>query len=482
MKLSDLIDDPRAGGPEISGLTADSRAVKPGFLFAALPGTATDGRRFIPDALARGAVAILIPSDGDVPSAPGAAIIVDANPRQRLALLAARFYGRQPSVIAAVTGTNGKTSVAGFTRQIWAKLGLASASLGTLGVDTPFGHLPLSHTTPDPVELHQKLDVLAEKGVTHLAMEASSHGLAQYRLDGVTLAAAGFTNLTRDHLDYHPTFEDYRDAKARLFTELLPRDGLAVVNADGAGAEFFAEIAGTRGLRLMTAGARGKDLRLLAQTPKMDGQTITLEIAGRKREFHFPLPGRFQVENALVAAGLVIGLGGAVDAVIEALAHLTGAPGRLEAAGATPTGARVYVDYAHTPDAVETVLAAVRPHVTGRLHIIIGCGGDRDPGKRPLMGRAAARLADHVIVTDDNPRSEDPARIREAVLDGAPAAEEIADRAEAIKSGIAALGAGDILVIAGKGHEEGQIVAGIVHPFNDLLVARAALREMGGRA
>ena len=475
MRLSALAGHaPSGDDPDISGLTADSRAVQPGFLFAALPGAKADGTAFVRDAVQRGAAAVL---GGEVLRGhdPGVPLVIDANPRLRLALMAARFHPRQPGTIVAVTGTNGKTSVASFTRQIWTHLGHPAASFGTVGIVSPKGVRGLSHTTPDPIEIHRLLDELAGEGVTHAAFESSSHGLAQHRADGVRLKAAGFTNLTRDHLDYHHTLEAYEAAKLRLFTEVLPADGVAVINADGVGARAFIAAARRRGLRLVTVGEGGEDLRMTARLPVGDGQQICVWWEGREHRFLLPLAGAFQASNALVAAGLVLATGGNPVAVFAALATLHGAPGRLEKIGVTRAGVPVYVDYAHTPDALETVLRALRPHAQGQLWVVFGCGGDRDAGKRPLMGAAAQALADRVIVTDDNPRTEDARLIRAAVLAGAAGAMEIGDRARAIAAAVAGAVAGDVVVVAGKGHEAGQIVGREVLPFSDADEVRAAI-------
>jgi UDP-N-acetylmuramoyl-L-alanyl-D-glutamate--2,6-diaminopimelate ligase len=468
------------GDPEISGLTADSRQVKPGFLFAALRGAARDGRAFAAEAVQRGAAAILTDDPAalvlDPESRGRVAIVADANPQRRLALLAARFYGRQPRVVAAVTGTNGKTSVAHFTREIWAASGHPAASLGTLGLVSPSGRRSGALTTPDPVGLHRDLAELAAAGIDHLALEASSHGLAQFRLDGVAVAAAAFTNLTRDHLDYHGDMAAYRAAKTRLFTELLAPCGAAILNADSP--EFAALAAACRaGGHPVVAygGAPGCELRIVEQTPRPCGQWITAELSGAAHEFELPLVGAFQAMNVLAALGLVTATGLPLQAALPALPRLTGVPGRLQLAGETATGAAIFVDYAHTPDALATVLAALRPHTRGRLAVVFGAGGDRDRGKRPLMGRAASELADRVYVTDDNPRSEEPAEIRRAILAAAPTAVEIGDRRAAITTAIAELRRGDVLVIAGKGHESGQIVGAEILPFDDVEVAREAL-------
>jgi UDP-N-acetylmuramoyl-L-alanyl-D-glutamate--2,6-diaminopimelate ligase len=460
---------------DVTGVTADSRAVAPGFLFFALAGAKADGLQFARQALAAGAAAIVgerAPS-GDLAAAPF--IQVD-DARKKLSLAAAALYPRQPQKIVAVTGTSGKTSVADFTRQIFAFCGLAAASLGTIGVIKPSGEVYGSLTTPDPVTLHKTLDALAAEGVTHLALEASSHGLDQRRLDGVRLSAGAFTNLSRDHLDYHTGLEDYFAAKLRLFETLLQPGQPAVVAADG---DFSARVIAAcraRGLRVFSVGARGEGIRLAAI--EAEGFSLQLELAHEGRRFHvkLPLAGGFQAENALVAAGLALAVGCPADKVFAALEQLRGAPGRLEFIG-EKSGAPVFVDYAHKPDALEKALAALKPFARRRLIVVFGCGGDRDAGKRPIMGEIAARHADVVIVTDDNPRSEDAGRIRAEILAAAPGAREIAGRAAAIREGVALLRAGDVLLIAGKGHETGQIVGGEVLPFSDHDEARAALGE-----
>ena len=468
---------------EFSGLASDSREVKPGYLFAALSGRNANGAAFIADAVKRGAVAVLSRPEAraDVEKL-GVRFIADENPRLRLARFASAHFGAQPQTVAAITGTNGKTSVAVFLREIWTALGHKSASMGTIGVIAPSGETALRQTTPDPIETHRLLAQLEGEGVDHLAVEASSHGLDQYRLDGVEIAAAGFTNITRDHLDYHPTFEDYLATKLRLFREVVRDGGVAVVNADAEHSGDFLAAAKKRGLKIVTVGEKGETLKLVARRPHGDGQSLTVAHAGRTHDVEFPLAGGFQASNALVAAGLAIGLGDAADKVFAALARLKGAPGRLEKVAYAKSGAAIYVDYAHTPDALQTVLTAIRPHVTGRLHVVFGCGGDRDKGKRPLMGKAAGAFADAVIVTDDNPRGEDPAAIRKEALAGAPGAREIGDRAQAIREAIAALGAGDALVIAGKGHESGQTIGDTTRPFSDRAEAIKAALALGGSA
>lgn len=466
--------------PDMTGLTADSRAVEPGFLFAALPGAQFDGRDFIDQAIARGAHAILAPTGTVLPAdADGVELITDDRPRRQFARMAAAFYGKQPATIAAVTGTNGKTSTANFTRQIWERLGKTAASLGTLGITAPGMEQYGALTTPDPVALHASLAELADAGITHLAMEASSHGLDQHRLDGVRVTSAGFTNLSRDHLDYHGSMEAYLEAKARLFDDILAPGGTAVLNADAPECEALATRAEAAGRRVMRYGARGADIRLEALVPQPHGSRLSLNVLGRSFDLTLPLAGAFQAANALCALGLVLADGADLDEAIGALEDLNGVRGRMELVARHPNGAAIYVDFAHTPDALETVLEALRPHTMGRLAVVFGCGGDRDPGKRPVMGATVARLADLPIVTDDNPRNEDPAAIRAAVMAACPGAEEIGDRAEAIRNAVAGLAPDDVLVIAGKGHETGQIVGEDVHPFDDSEHARTAAKTLG---
>ncbi len=469
--------------PEIAGLATDSRQVEPGFLFAAWRGTQRDGRRFAGEAASRGAVAILTDDAGALDLDPDArrriAIVTAANPQHCLALAAARFYGRQPATIAAVTGTNGKTSVAHFTREIWSALGHPAASLGTLGLVTPSGRRPGALTTPDPVALHRDLTMLAASGIDHAAIEASSHGLDQCRLDGLAVAAAAFTNLTRDHLDYHRDMAAYRAAKERLFTSLLAADGHAVLNADSSEYPRLAALCRARGQRVIAyGGTDGAELRLRERIAEPGGQRLGLDVFGTRHQLTLPLVGDFQAMNALAALGLVIATGSPAAPAIAALQRLPPVPGRLQFVGA-PNRAAVYVDYAHTPDALATVLAALRPHAEGRLVVVFGAGGDRDRGKRPQMGRIASELADRVYVTDDNPRTEAPAEIRRAILAAAPHAVEIGDRRAAIAAATGDLRPGDVLVIAGKGHESGQIVGTEILPFDDVEVARAAIAAPG---
>jgi len=470
-------------GPEdldIQGLSADSRACEAGYLFAALSGTQVDGRRFIADAAARGSVAVLTDESGlDQISAEGLALVASTEPRRSFALACARYYERQPRTSIAVTGTNGKSSVTEFCRQFWQLLGHDSATVGTLGVVGPDGAESLAHTTPDPVTLHASLQALADRGIDRLAIEASSHGLDQSRLDGMAFKAAGFTNLTQDHFDYHPTVEAYLEAKAHLFDLVLP-GGTAVLNADILEFAMLAERCRQRDLAIASYGRTGTHLRLLRQASAADGrQALTIAADSREIDVDLPLAGRFQAMNILCAAAMVA----AVEkcAVADVLKHapgLRGVRGRLEAVPGHPAGAQVYVDYAHTPDALENVLATLRDDVEGRLVVVFGCGGDRDRVKRPLMGEIAGRLADSIVVTDDNPRGEDPALIRREILAAVPDARDIGDRRAAIETAIASLRQGDVLVIAGKGHEPGQTVGGTTLPFDDAEEARRVLANL----
>jgi len=465
--------------PVLAGLTLDSRKVQPGYLFAALAGTQRDGTAFVDDAVRRGAVAILAAPDADLPSLdPGIVVVRDANPRRRVALMASAFAGLQPATIAAVTGTNGKSSTVHFVRQIWERMGLKAASVGTLGIVSPGLVRDGGLTTPDPVQLHEDLAALARQGVSHLAIEASSHGIDQHRLDGLHLAAAAFTNLTHEHLDYHHSMDAYFAAKARLFEVLLPPGGTAVVNADSDRAEALCAICRPRDIRFWTYGAQGREIRLLSDVPTPAGQHLALEIMGVRHEVDLPLVGGFQASNALAALGLVLATGGEPARAVEALAHLTGAPGRLQLVARHRSGAAVYVDYAHKPEALETVLRTLRPFARGKLVVVFGCGGDRDRAKRPVMGEIATRIADLAIVTDDNPRSEEPTAIRAEIVRGIAGDRrnwiEVADgRHSAIAAGMEALSsADDLLLIAGKGHETGQTIKGVTHHFDDAEEAR----------
>ena len=463
---------------DINGLTCDSRRVEPGFLFAALPGARADGRAFIGEAVRRGAVAVLGPPGTRIDETDHPVrLLVDDNPRRLFALMAARFFGAQPATIAAVTGTNGKTTVVGFLRQAWERLGRNAASLGTLGIAAPGGVVAGNLTTPDPVALHETLGNLAGDGIECLAMEASSHGIDQYRLDGVRLTAAAFTNLTRDHLDYHGSMEAYLTAKLRLFTEVMAPGGQAVINADIPYGEAVLAAAAKRSHAVLTYGSEGRDVRLRNIEPVAGGQRLKIVVMGTAHDVALPLIGAFQASNALCALALALACGEDNAAAVAALEKLEGIPGRVQLIGHYPGGGAVYVDYAHTPDALASVLKALRPHAAGRLAVVFGCGGERDPGKRREMGHFACALADSVIVTDDNPRGEDAAEIRREVMAGCSGAREIGDRGEAIRAAIAALKADDLLVIAGKGHEQGQIVGSEVLPFDDAAVAANAIGE-----
>ena len=473
MRLRDLFSDeatidPQAEAVVVTGLAVDSRAVRPGDLFFALAGSKTDGAGFIDSAIASGAVAIA----GDHPPQRACRVpfVATPNPRRALALAAAKFYPRQPATIVAVTGTSGKTSVAAFTRQIWQRLGHASASIGTIGLVSEKRTIYGSLTTPDPIALHRQLDEIAAEGVTHLAFEASSHGLDQYRLDGVRVRAGGFTNLTRDHMDYHPDVAHYLAAKLRLFRDLVAADGAAVISADHDCSQAVIDAARAKNLRIVTVGSKGdgagEGIRLVGADIDGFAQKLELEHRGRRHAVRLPLVGEFQIENALVAAGLAIGTGSEPQAVFAELELLEGAKGRLEQV-AERNGAPIFVDYAHKPDALAKALQALRPYAKRKLVVVFGAGGDRDAGKRPLMGAIAAENADSVIVTDDNPRSENPELIRSAILSTAKGAREIGDRAEAIRTAIAGLEPGDALLIAGKGHETGQIVGDRTLPFSD---------------
>lgn len=488
MRFNDIWDEENLnaiddvwGRLEITGVTCDSRRVEPGYVFAAFPGSLVDGRDYIADAIARGAAAIVVPDEDDVDYDVDVPIIRDRDARQRYATLAAGFAGRQPQHIAAVTGTNGKTSVAWFARQLLNASGIAAGNAGTLGMlatSATGGELYRvdgSLTTPDPSDLHRDLKTMAESGAEHLVLEASSHGLDQRRLDGVRVQACAFTNLSRDHMDYHGTEDAYLAAKLRLFDTLVMDGGMAVVNTDARYAEAFTSAAQRRGLGVLSIGSGcHADYKLTDQKAVASGLEISVEIDGEKRSTIVPLIGGFQAENALVALGLAVALGAELDKAFAGLAALKPAPGRMEFCGTKGT-ASVYVDYAHTPDAIATALKAIRPHTTGKVHAIFGCGGDRDPGKRPEMGGAASKNADVVYLTDDNPRGEDAEAIRKAALVGAPDAIEIGDRMSAIKTAIEGLEDGDVLIVTGKGHEQGQTVGDQVLPFDDRDAVREAL-------
>lgn len=482
MKLSDLAgllpnDASLNGEAKVSGITSDSRTAQPGAVFFALHGSKADGVAYAAEAVRKGAVAVVADKDAEIGNV-GAPVLKVDDARHVLAMAAARLYGRQPKVMAAVTGTSGKTSVAAFTRQVWAFAGEQAASIGTTGVVAPGRNDYGSLTTPDPITLHKLLAELADAGVTHASMEASSHGLDQRRLDGVKLAAAGFTNLGRDHMDYHPTVEDYLRAKMRLFDTLMSKGQPAVIFADDPFSEPAINAASKAGLEVLTVGRNGSFLQLKRVEHERYRQRAEIFADGEIYEVDLPLAGDFQIYNAMVAAGLAIATGVKPATALGALEKLQGASGRLELVGTTAAGAPVYVDYAHKPDALENVLKSVRPFTTGRVMVVFGCGGDRDRGKRPIMGEIATRLADVTIVTDDNPRSEIPADIRASIMAAAPGAIEIGDRRQAIHDAVAMLKAGDTLIVAGKGHEEGQTVGSETLPFSDHEEVRNALKEV----
>lgn len=465
----------------VKGLAADSRMVEPGQLFAALSGTQADGHIFIPEALEKGAVAVLGTATAEA-YAQLVPVIVDPEPRRRLAQLAACFYGAQPAFTAAVTGTNGKTSIASFTRQLWDRLGIRAASLGTLGLESA-GRWPKSTlTTPDAITLHRLAAELARGGVDHLVVEASSHGLDQERLSGLAIKAAAFSNISRDHFDYHGSFQAYFMAKRKLFAERLEPGGTAVLNADIEEFGVLARVARKRGCEVVDFGSGATALKLVDRRPELTGQVLEIEALGRRHRFRTGLVGAFQPHNVLAALGLAVAGGAPLEQALEALAELRGAPGRMQLVARHPLGAPAFVDYAHTPDALAKALEALRPHTRGRLFVVFGCGGNRDRGKRPLMGEVAGRLADRIWVTDDNPRDEDPARIRREILEAltgkCDGVVEIGDRAAAIRAAFAALEPGDVLIVAGKGHELGQIVGDTTLPFDDASEIKAALAAM----
>jgi UDP-N-acetylmuramoyl-L-alanyl-D-glutamate--2,6-diaminopimelate ligase len=472
MRLGDLLDSESnfAGGDAgVTGFAIDHRKVAPGTVFGAFQGTQVNGEDFIPAAIEAGAVAVVSRPGVRV---EGAAHIADPEPRRRFAAMAAKFFGPFPATTVAVTGTNGKTSTVELTRQLWRMAGFHAASIGTLGVTTADDRVTTGLTTPDVVTFLSNMAGLQREGVTHAAFEASSHGLAQHRIEGLPVAAAAFTNLSRDHLDYHGTMAAYLAAKLRLFTEVVDAAGTAVVWVDDPASRDVLRVAQSRGLRTITVGGRGDDLRLASRTPTALGQTLEIEAGGRTHKVNLPLIGAYQAANALCAAGLVIATGGDVGTTLGHLARVLTVRGRLERAGLAKSGAAIYVDYAHTPDGLRAAIEALRPHTGDKLHVVFGAGGDRDTGKRPEMGSIAVELADRVYVTDDNPRSEDPAAIRAAIMAGAPGATEVGDRREAIRAAVQAAGPNDIVLIAGKGHEQGQIVGSRILPFDDVTVAR----------
>lgn len=472
MRLDALTGDDRhgdTGAVQVTGFAIDNRKVAPGTIFGAFQGARVNGEDFIAEAIAAGAVAVVARPQARV---EGAVHIADANPRRLFARLAAKFYAPFPANCVAVTGTNGKTSTVELTRQLWRMMGHQAASIGTLGVTTSVDQVSTGLTTPDIVTFLSNMAGLRKEGITHAAFEASSHGLAQYRTEGLPVLAGAFTNLSRDHLDYHGDMDSYFAAKMRLFDEVVADGGAAVIWADDEKSEEVIARAAARGLRLLTVGERGEALRLVSREPTLLGQKLVIAAEGAEHRVDLPLIGAYQAANVLVATGLVLATGARLATVLPLLSRLQPVRGRLERAVVTRTGAPVYVDYAHTPDGLRAAIEALRPHAKGRLIVLFGAGGDRDAGKRPLMGRIAAELADHVIVTDDNPRSEDPAAIRAAVLAGAPEAEEIGGRRAAIAAAIAQAGAQDIVLLAGKGHEQGQVIGERVLPFDDVTVAR----------
>ena len=471
MLLQDLIPETTETA-EVTGLAVDSRKVKPGFLFAAFPGNQSDGRKFIPQAVTAGAKVILVPRGSALEEIEGVLILEDSNPRLRFADMAASFYDAQPKWVAAVTGTNGKSSCVTFIREMWDLLGKQAASLGTLGITAPGLDISGGLTTPDAAGLHERLAEITKLGVTHLAMEASSHGLDQYRMDGVDVRIAAFTNLSRDHLDYHSNMDEYLKAKERLFSEILRPGGIAVLNGDAPEFERLTKATDSYGHRIISYGKKGTDIQLLEVKTTASGQQLKLIVKDTVFNVTLPLAGYFQVENALCSLGVILASKVSAEQAVPLLEKLSGVPGRLE-----HMGHGVYVDYAHTPDALQTVLQALRPHTTGNLICLFGCGGDRDKGKRAEMGKIAKQFADRAIVTDDNPRSEDAQVIRNEILATCPNATEISDRKIAIQTAIQNLESGDVLVIAGKGHETGQTIGDQVIPFDDRSLAKECLND-----
>lgn len=477
-KLLNIADFDPAMDVDVTGITADSRNVQPGNLFAALPGTTADGWKFVDAALASGAVAVLAGLDHDNENLPVYCHVAE-NPREELSKLAERFEGVKPNIVAAVTGTNGKTSVAHFTRQIWSQLHIKAASIGTLGLVTDEAIVDLHYTTPDPVLLHQVLHRLKDHNIDHVVLEASSHGLDQRRVDAAGVSIAAFTNFTRDHMDYHEGAKNYLNAKLGLVSRVVKPGGVAILNADSDVFDDFAAAAKSRNVVVISYGYKGTDIRLVEARSHPQGQILDLVVHGHKVQLDLPLAGEFQAMNVLCALGIVIMAGDDVTAALSVLPKLANVPGRMELAGKLECGCGVYVDYAHTPDALETVLSAIRPHVEQRLIVVFGCGGDRDKGKRPLMGAVAEKLADVAIITDDNPRGEEPSSIRAEIKTACPNGLEMGDRRSAIARALQMAAAGDVVVIAGKGHESGQIIQGKVLPFDDRLVVRDLIKEMG---
>lgn len=488
MRLSSLLT-PAEGATlhgedkQIKGLSLDSRTVERDYVYIAISGVQSDGAQFIGQAIKNGACAIVAESSvkrADVPE--NVTLVTVENARAALSFAASRFYPRQPQQVAAITGTSGKTSTVQFTSQLWALAGHKAASLGTLGLIAPETKHYYGLTTPDSITMHKMIDKICGQGVTHLAMEASSHGVELNRLDALNVNVAAFTNLSRDHLDYHETMEKYLDAKLRLFTDLLSADGTAVLNADIDEYEKIAAVCKKRGIKILSYGKKGEDIRLISFAPEANGQRMIVEVMGKTHEFILPVIGSFQVENSMCALALTIASGEDPDTMVDHMTRLNGVPGRLEYIGKSKAGGSVFVDYAHKPSALDNVLTALRPHVEAvgaKLHVIVGCGGDRDKGKRPIMAKLSQDLADYVIITDDNPRTEDPSTIRAEMMAGCnkedPNLREIGDRATAIQEAVKALGKDDVLVIAGKGHEDGQLIGDKVLPFNDATEARKAI-------
>jgi len=466
---------------EIKSVELNSAFVEPGSLFIAVSGKNADGKKYIPDALAKGAVAVVFAGDYEPPAESRAVFVrLDGDMRQNAAVIAANFYPQQPQYISAVTGTNGKTSIADFTRQLMTALGYQSASIGTIGLVSAVMDNVETLTTPDTVTLHKMLTQLSEKGVTYVSMEASSIGIEQFRLDGLNIRVAGFTNFTQDHLDYHLTMDNYLKAKEQLFTRVMAVGGTAVLNADIPEYAELAAICAARKIKVMSYGRKGRELRLVNREIHAAGQLLEVEILGKCYKFELPLIGEFQAMNVLCAMGMVVALHGFDEKLIDAVSRIKGAPGRLDLAGRLANGAAVYVDYAHTPDALENVLQTARGHTKGKLWVVFGCGGDRDRLKRPIMGNIAAKLADVVVVTDDNPRSENPETIRNEILAECPQAYNIGDRIEAIRFAVSSLQAGDILILAGKGHETGQKIGSRIIPMNDIEEAARAIAALNG--
>ncbi len=475
MQLSELIEK-KTAAVDIKGVALDSRQVGPGFLFAALKGEKTDGSNFIGEAIKKGAAAIL--ADTDQKEIKDTILIREENPRRAFAKIVAKFYGTQPKVIAAVTGTNGKTSVGHFVRQIWFRMGKKSAAIGTLGVMADGLNYSTGLTTPDPIVLHKALKELAGHDVSHVILEASSHGLVQNRVDGADIIVAGFTNLSQDHMDYHADEENYFTAKARLFSEVLNKKGTAVINNDSPFGERLVKMMTDQKIKVITVGRIKADITLKNTFAEKSGQQMTFTYNGKEHSIFLPVLGFFQADNVLLAAGMVIATGFPAEKVFDTFFYLAGVTGRMEKVADTPNGAEVYIDYAHTPDGLKHALFSMRDHTIGKLHLVFGCGGERDTAKRPKMGGVAEALADYVYITDDNPRNENPFEIRQEILEGCPMGEEFVDRGDAIRYGVRAMKPDDVLFITGKGNETGQIVAGKVLPFSDKEVVKETIAKM----